>query len=116
MSWSGVVAPTAQDAVTFYMDETPVPAASSTSMVVPVRYKWANTAAGYASGAGSLSFKVLNYRRSGRFYYMRNVTIAQGGAVDVLENSPVTGFLAANVRTLMPRGEERERSVYTSTL
>ena len=110
MSWSGVVSPTAQDAVTFYMDDYPAPAVSSAFLVIPVRYKWVNTAAGYRSGAGSLSFKVLNYRRPGRFYYMRNVTIAQGGAVDPLENSPVTGFLAANVRRLTPRGRERERS------
>lgn len=95
-----MVGPTVQDAVLFYMDDYPVPSKSSTSMVVPVRYKWVNTAAGYASGAGSLKFKVLNYRRSGRFYYMRNVTIAQGGAVDPLENTPVTGFLASNVSRL----------------
>ncbi|MEW5317631.1 MAG: hypothetical protein WDW38_008913 [Sanguina aurantia] len=80
VSWTGIHNPTPFDSVALYIvGYTP-------EALRPMRYQWVNTVNNaVATGAGSMTFQVLNQRADVVFYYFSNVTpplLGPGGVFD----------------------------------
>eukprot|EP00884_Botryococcus_braunii_P018295 jgi/Botrbrau1/5149/Bobra.0172s0021.1 len=83
VTWSGVNQPGSQDVVALLA----VPDGTA-SLGLPVRWRPASDASGASSGAGSLKFRVINYRVPLRFAYLQ--PDGAGGAKIVGTSAPIT--------------------------
>lgn len=102
VSWSNVPNPTPGDAIVMFLNDT-----IDFSNTLPIRFKWVTTIGpSWSTGAGSVTFQVLNYRAPVRFHYFSNASVSipqvqeQGFATlpltftsdRVLVSSPAVGF------------------------
>lgn len=103
VSWSGVAAPTVQDCIGLYFQ------GSSVDQVLPLKYKWITQSPGAnTTGAGSLTFNLLNQRQNLVFRYFTNVSASLGGFSNLTlagespvvtlanPNEPLHGHLSLN--------------------
>ena len=71
VSWSGIPNPTQGDAVVMFLRT------ADFGSTLPVRFKWVATIGpSWSSGAGSVTFQVLNYRAPVCFHYFSNASVA----------------------------------------